>query len=155
MRVDRLLLTLMVFPLVVLPAGAGQFDGKSVQIAAKTFDFLTHKPTGGAKVVVVGKAVDLVAAQSALGKYAVSEGGAGDAAGAFAVFVENEDEARAARKVNANVVTIGADQACVSDGACLIAIETQPKVTIFVSRAVAQASGVEFDPNFKMLITEK
>ncbi len=136
-------------------AAQGPLDAKAIQIVAKTFDFLSHKPARDAKVVVVGGAADLAAARSSLGKMAVSEGAAGDAAGAFAVLVNTPEQARAARAVNGTVLTVGSDVSCVIAGACLTAVETQPKVTIYVSRAVAQATGVEFDPNFKMLITEK
>jgi hypothetical protein len=86
---------------------------------------------------------------------AVAEGGATDVVGAFAVFVNSSEEARAARAVNSGVLTISSDAACVTQAACLLAVETKPRVTITVSRAVAQATGVEFDPNFKMLVTEK
>jgi hypothetical protein len=136
-------------------AQAGPLDAKTIQIVAKTFDFLSHKPAPGAKVVVVAGAADPTAVQAALSKLSVSAGKPADAAGAFAIFVNSPEEAKAARAANASVFTIGGDLACVTSGSCLMAVETQPKVTIYVSRAAAQASGIEFDPNFKMLITEK
>jgi len=136
-------------------AQAAPLDTKTIQIVAKTFDFLSHKPAPGSKVVVVAGAADPSAVQAALSKMTVAAGKTADAAGAFAIIVNTPEEARAARDANANVFTIGGDVGCVTAGSCLMAVETQPKVTIYVSRAVAQASGVEFDPNFKMLITEK
>ncbi len=136
-------------------AGAAPLDAKTIQIVAKTFDFLSHKPAAGSKVVVVAGSADPAQVQTALAKMMVSPGKTADAAGAFAIFVNTPEEAKAARDANASIFTIGGDVGCVTSGSCLMAVETQPKVTIYVSRAVAQASGVEFDPNFKMLITEK
>lgn len=134
---------------------AAPLDAKTIQIVAKTFDFLSHKPAPGSKVVVVAGAADPAAVQAALGKLAVAPGKPADAAGAFAIFVTSPEEAKAARDANSGIFTIGGDVSCVASANCLMAVETQPKVTIYVSRAVAQASGIEFDPNFKMLITEK
>jgi len=136
-------------------ARAAPLDTKTIQIVAKTFDFLSHKPAPGSKVVVTSGAADPAAVQAVLSKMSVSAGKASDAAGAFAIFVSSAEEAKAARDANAAVFTIGPDVGCVNSASCLMAVETQPKVTIYVSRAVAQASGIEFDPNFKMLITEK
>ena len=136
-------------------AFAAALDAKAIQIVANTFDFLYRKPAADSKVVVFHGAADMAAVRSSFATMSVSEGAAGDVAGAFAVFVNTGEEARSARGINGGVLTIGGDVACVTAGACLIAVETQPKVTIYVSRAVAQAAGVEFEPNFKMLVTEK
>ena len=136
-------------------AEAAPMDAKTVQIVAKTFDFLSHKPAPGSKVVVLTGSADPAQVQTVLGKMTVSAGKTGDAPGAFAIFVNTPEEAKAARDANGGIFTIGGDVGCVTSGSCLMVVETQPKVTIYVSRAVAQASGVEFDPNFKMLITEK
>ena len=133
--------TLLAFVTLVFMAGlAGSaeasapanVDPKWVLIVAKALDFVTRKPVPPAKVIVVG-----------------------DAAGAFAIIVNTPEEARAAHAANANVAIIGNNEPCVEVGACLIAVETQPKVSIYVSRAAALAAGIEFDPNFKMMITEK
>lgn len=136
-------------------AEAAALDPKALKVVAKTFDFLVPKPQSQAKVVVVGGAVDLTLARASLANLSIAEGKSSDSAGAFAVFVSTPEEALAARAANAHVLTIGGDVSCVTSGACLMAVEMQPKVTIYVSRAVAQASSVDFDPNFRMLITEK
>ncbi len=136
-------------------AVAAALDAKAVLVVAKTFNFLIKKPAPDAKVIIVGGAADPAATQAALGKMAVSAGAPGDAAGAFAVIVDTPDAAKAAKAANPTVMTIGSEVGCVDSGACVLAVETQPKVTIYVSRAAAQAAGIEFDPNFKMLITEK
>jgi len=141
--------------LAPIGAWAAPLDAKTIQIVAKTFDFLSKKPAPGSKVLVVAGAADPAAVQTALAKMAVSAGKPSEATGAFAIIVNSAEEAKAAHDANANIFTIGPDVGCVTAGSCLMAVETQPKVTIYVSRAVAQASGIEFDPNFKMLITEK
>jgi hypothetical protein len=156
--------TLLAFVTLVFMAGlAGSaeasapanVDPKWVLIVAKALDFVTRKPVPPAKVIVVGDAADLAVARSSFGKMEVAAGTVGDAAGAFAIIVNTPEEARAAHAANANVAIIGNNEPCVEVGACLIAVETQPKVSIYVSRAAALAAGIEFDPNFKMMITEK
>ena len=159
MRVSTVVTALFVTPLFLNVTGAfanaAGLDPKQIQIVTKTFDFLSKKPAANAKVVVVAGSADIATVKSALPTFTVTEGGLHDVAGAFAVIVNTPDEAKEARGINANVLTIGGDVACVTASACLIAVQVQPKVTIFVSHAAAQAAGIEFDPNFKMLITEK
>ncbi len=134
------------------PANAAM-DAKQVQIAAKALGFLAKKPAPGSKIVVVGSAAAVADVTAALPGMSVAAGSAADGASAFAVFVSTAAEATAAK--GAGVVTIGSAVACVDAGACVLAIETQPKVTIYVSKAAATAAGVSFDANFKMMITEK
>lgn len=136
-----------------LSASAAEMDTKQITIAAKALGFTTPKAPAGAKVVVTPGAAPVAAVQSALGSASVTAGDAGAAAGAFAVFVASADEARKAN--GKGTITISNDVACVDAGACVIAVETAPKVTIFVSKAAAGAAGIDFDPNFKMMITEK
>ncbi|MEA1672016.1 hypothetical protein [Nitrospirillum sp. BR 11163] len=132
-------------------AGAAEMDAKQVTIAAKALGFLTAKAPAGAKVVVTAGAAPVAAVQAALPGAAVA---AGDAApGAYAVFVSSAAEGKKA--LAKGTVTVGNDVACVDAGGCVIAVETTPKVTIYVSKAAASAAGVEFDPNFKMMVTEK
>ncbi|TWB24505.1 hypothetical protein FBZ89_101130 [Nitrospirillum amazonense] len=132
-------------------AGAAEMDAKQVTIAAKALGFLTTKAPAGAKVVVTAGAAPVAAVQAALPGAFVA---AGDAApGAYAVFVSSAAEGKKA--LAKGTVTVGNDVACVDAGGCVIAVETTPKVTIYVSKAAASAAGVEFDPNFKMMVTEK
>jgi hypothetical protein len=46
------------------------------------------------------------------------------------------------------------DIAQVKNGSCLMGVRSQPKIQILVNRAAATASGVEFSPIFRMMITE-
>ena len=139
--------------LTATSAGAAEMDTKQVTIAAKALGFATPKAPAGAKVVVTPGAAPVAAVQSALSAASVAAGDAGSAAGAFAVFVASADEAKKAN--GKGTITVGNDIACVEAGACVIAVETVPKVTIYVSKAAAAAAGIDFDPNFKMMITEK
>jgi len=138
---------------LAVPTQAGPMDGKQVTIAAKALSFLATKPPAGAKIVVVGTAAELDDVKKALPAANVVAGGPEVAAGAFAAFVGSTADAQMAKEQG--VVTIGGDIACVEAGACVIAVEVTPKVSIYVSRAAASATGVDFDPNFKMMIVEK
>jgi hypothetical protein len=129
------------------PAGAGM-DPKAVQVAAKAIGFVRPPAQAGAKIAVVGSAATVADVQAALSAYSVS---AGDGTGAFAAFVSSASEAKAA---GAKVLTIGPLN-CVEAGACVLAVETTPKVTIYLSGAAAAAAGLEFDPNFKLMVTNK
>lgn len=130
-------------------------DAKQVQIVAKVFSFLEKKPAAGAGIVITPNSADLAAAKSVLAADKIIEGPAANAGGAFAIFVTSAADAKTASGVNAGILTISDDLGCVEAGACILAIKTQPKVAIYVSRAAASKAGIEFDTSFKMLLTEK
>ncbi|MEO5374864.1 MAG: hypothetical protein H7840_11380 [Alphaproteobacteria bacterium] len=136
-------------------AAAAGMDNRQVRIVAKVFNFLGKRPMPGASVVVVRGAADVAAVKAALAPMMVVEGGAGDAAGAFAVIVNSAAEAIAASRANPRVFTIGPEVGCVDTGACVLVVETQPQVSVYVSRAAASHAGIEFDTSFMMLITER
>lgn len=140
-------------PNIALASGA--LDAKQVQIVAKVFNFLEKKPAAGGTLVILPGSADAAAVKSAFGSLKVVEAGTAEAAGAFAVFVGSTAEAQSAKGRNPNIITISGDVACVNDGVCILAIETQPKVAIYVSRAAASGAGVGFDTSFKMLMTER
>ncbi|MBB6254412.1 hypothetical protein [Nitrospirillum iridis] len=151
MNKNKIVLVFTTLGLWAGAASAAEMDAKQVTIAAKALGFLTVKAPAGAKVVVTAGAAPVAAVQAALPAAAVA---AGDAApGAYAVFVSSAAEGKKA--LAKGTVTVGNEVACVDAGACVIAVETTPKVTIYVSKAAAAAAGVEFDPNFKMMVTEK
>lgn len=54
----------------------------------------------------------------------------------------------------AKAITVGTDKDCVAAGQCVIAVESSPKVQIYVSRAAAQAAGVSFSSAFLILVKE-
>lgn len=135
--------------MVLIPGTAfAGFDAKGAQVAAKAIGFAKPPGAPGAKIAVVGAAAAVADVQAALGGFSVA---AGDGSGAYAAFVSTAAEAKAA---GAKVLTIG-PLACVEAGACVIGIETAPKVTIYLSTAAAAAAGFDFDPNFKLMVTAK
>jgi hypothetical protein len=134
---------------------AGGMDAKQVQIVAKVFNFLEKKPDSGGTLVITPGAADMAAVKSAFASLKVVEAGSAEAAGAFAVFVGSTAEAQSVKGRNPSVITISGDVACVDAGVCILAVATQPKVVIYVSRAAANGAGVGFDTSFKMLMTER
>ncbi len=130
-------------------------DGKQIKIAAKIFNFIANKPAPGAGVVVFSGAADVTALGAALINLRVIEGSATDVASAVAVFVNSSAEAKAASQVNSRILTIGTDVACVDSGACILVVQTIPKVSVYLNRAAAMAAGIDFDTAFKMLVTER
>ena len=135
-----------------MPSG---MDDKQVQIVAKLFYFLETRPTAGAKIVIIGEAAPFPSVKAILKSMTVIEGTTQDAIGAFAAFVSSAEEARAITAINPTTLTITGNTDCVNSGACMIGIETQPKVSIFVSHAKTAGAGINFDSNFKMLIIER
>ena len=134
---------------------AAPMDGKQMQIVSKVFNFLEKKPPEGSIAVVLPGAAEATSARTVLSSLKIIEGDIADTSTAFAVFVNSASEATAAKGQNAHVLTIGPDVACVDAGACVLAIVTQPKLVIYVSRAAAASANIEFDVSFKMLITER
>jgi hypothetical protein len=53
------------------------------------------------------------------------------------------------------IPTICSDPGAVSAGRVVMAIRTQPRVEIYVSRAAASAAGVEFSTAFRLMIQER
>ncbi len=158
MKRRNIYIALLLFGVVGTGAATGlaaAIDAKQAQIVAKVFNFLDKKPADGAIVVVTAGAADVPAVKAALGALKVVEGSAADAKGAFAVFVGSAADAAIAKGANPGVITIGNDVGCVDAGACVLVVQTQPKVSIFVSRAAAASAGIEFDTSFKMLLTER
>ncbi len=139
-------------PSATLAAG---LDVKQVRIAAKVFNFLRNKPVPGARVVVLHGAADVALLAGALGGLVVSEGRVTDVSGALAVFVNSPEEASAAIGINPGILTIGGEVACVDASACIVVVETTPKVAVYLGRKAASRAGIDFDTSFKMLVTER
>jgi hypothetical protein len=138
---------------ITLPAERARagMDNKALQIAAKAIGFAKPAGAAGAKLVVVGGAADTAAVQGALPNFTVTAGSAQDATGAFAAFVSSAAEGKA---IGPKVLLIGPLD-CVEAGVCTIAVETTPKVSIYLSNAAAAAAGIDFEPGFKVLATSK
>jgi hypothetical protein len=158
MKIDRGILAALTIATLVgatpVPVEAGM-DTKQVRIAAKVFSYLHEKPQPGASVVVIAGAADVAALTAALGGLKVSEGSVADAANAVAAFVNSTAEADAARRLNPRLLTIGVDVGCIEASACVIAVETTPKVSVYLSRKAAMSANIDFDTSFRMLVTER
>jgi len=133
---------------------ADGMDAGQLQIAVKVLRFLGRKAQPGATLLVLPGAADLDQVKAVLSSLTVVEGGAGSAAGAYAVFVNSASEAQEVTKANPAAVTVSGDIGCVNAGSCVMAIQTTPKVSIHASGVAAAKAGIVFDPVFKMLITE-
>jgi hypothetical protein len=168
----------------LLPAGSmilalaapmvGHADpAKDLAVAGRALTFLENGPTGRAVLGVVfdpakpGSVAEKNAIMAALGAgyaagavtltgKAIEASAVGGASGVAALYVTTGvsygpvGTAGKAKKL----VTIGSDPACVSSGACVMGVSTDPKVDITVNRAAAAAVGATFKAAFRMMIKE-
>lgn len=123
-------------------------ETKGVLVAARALNFAKPPPPAGAKITVTEGAAKLADVAGALSAFSVV---AGNGVGAYAAFVASTAEAKAA---GPKVLTIGPLD-CVEAGACVLSVETSPKVVIYLSNAAAAAAGVDFDSNFKLMVQAK
>ncbi len=153
---------------------AAQDVGQELQVAGRALGFLESAPSGGVALAVV---FDPSIPESVAGKDAAMAalgGGlalgsltlnpvevpigslAGTSAGALYVTpgMAAHFDAVASRAAAEGIVSIGAELACVEAGACVMGVETQPKVRVVVSQAAASASGIAFKSAFRMMIRE-
>jgi hypothetical protein len=159
--------------LTATPASAAD-EAKVVEIAARALSFLEPAPSGAAPLAVVfDPAVPASVAQKdavmgalaggvtvgslSLKPTAVAIGEIGSATGPALFLTTGLDpnfDKVAAAVAGKQVVTIGADTACVSSGKCVLGVETQPKVQVLVNAAAAKAAGVSFKSAFRMMVKE-
>ena len=52
------------------------------------------------------------------------------------------------------VLTVSSDRSCVEADACVISVQSQPKVKIYVSRTASGLADIQFQQAFRMMITE-
>jgi hypothetical protein len=155
------------------PAKA-ETTAKDIQVMLKTIGFLTSKPRGAVTVAVIfdpanaesrkdgesikafldaasGLAIVPVAKLVGLDQLNGVDGPAAViAAGVAGPGLDAVIEAVKGR----NVLTISTDPACARTGKCVMSIHAEPSVEILFNAAAARASGVEFLPNFRMMITQ-
>jgi hypothetical protein len=151
-------------------AAAAPMTGKDLQIIAKTLGFLDPAPAGGVVAVVYTDAAskaDADAVVSSFGSGLASAGGTitakaadaaslGDGSAYIGIILADgvsSDAANAAAKAH-HIPCITANLALVQSGACIVAVQSDPKVSITVNHAAAQAAGVGFASAFAMLIHE-
>ena len=156
----------VIFP---LPAQA-EFATKDAQVMARVLGFMDQPPPATVNLGIVYDAGTQKQAEALMAQL-----GSGLAAGKFTLvpsLVKIGDVGSA--NVNAFVLMSGVggaakmaditkskkipcftgDRAEVSSGACLVGINTDPKVEILLNKALAASSGISFGAAFKMMITE-
>lgn len=137
----------------------------------KVIGFLTTKPSGNFPVAVafepsnpaskqdadaVKAALDGVAAgpQAKLVPVDQLSGFDGVAAVVAAGTSPAGQDAVAAALKGRKVLSLSTDAACAKQGKCVVSIASEPKVEILFNAAAAQGAGVDFLPNFRMMITQ-
>jgi len=143
-------------------------DAKDLQVIGRALSFVEGGATGDITVAVVYDDGSKAEAESVValmdggikaGKVnmsaklvAVSDlGSAGDAA---AIFVPSGMASHYEAIKGSGKLTATTDKACVQDGACVVFVQSSPKVEILVSQAAAAASSVSFAAAFRMMIKE-
>ncbi len=151
-------------------ANAAPLSAKDVQIVAKALGFLDPAPPGGVVAVVYSNAATKADADAIVGNFGgglASSGGTvtakavdvaalGDGSGYVAIILADgvsTPTANAAAKAH-KIPCITADTALVQSGGCTMAVQSDPKVSITVNHAAAQAAGISFASAFAMLIHE-
>jgi len=154
---------------VAAPANA-EFAAKDAQVMARVMGFMDQPPPASVKLGIVYDAGNQKQAEALMAQL-----GGSLAAGKFTLvptLVKIGDVASA--NVNAVVLMAGTggaanvaaitkskkipcftgDRALVQSGACLVGINTDPKVEILLNKNLAASSGISFGAAFKMMITE-
>ena len=151
------------------PANA-EFAAKDAQVMARVMGFMDQPPPATAKLGIVYDAGTQKQAEALMAQL-----GSSFAAGKFTLvpmLVKIGDVGGA--NVDAVILMAGVgggakvaevtkskklpcftgDRALVSSGACLVCINTDPKVEILLNKGLAASSGITFGAAFKMMITE-
>lgn len=157
-------------------AAWAETGAKDVQVAAKTFGFLTPPLADTVKVAIVFDAAnadsrkDADALKGILGNglqigaatlvpvmvpLAQLDGGLDDARAVFVTAGQSPQHDRifAATKAK-KLLSISTDISCVQSARCVMGVKSEPKVEILVNKAAAEASSVSFAPAFRMMISE-
>jgi hypothetical protein len=154
------------------PAASASLSARDVQIVAKILGFLDPPPAGGV-VAVIYAAHDAASKRDAeaiagmfggglasgggvLRARTVAAGALGDGGGYAAIILAAgaEREGGAVAGVH-GVLSITAADALVRSGRCVMAVHSQPRVDITISRMAARAAGVNFTAAFGMLVHEE
>ena len=151
-------------------AMAAPMSAKDVQIIAKALGFLDPAPAGGMVAVVYSDAASKADADGVVTSFgaglpsaggtitakAVDVAALGDGGGYIAIILADgvsSDAANAAAKAH-RIPCITANLALVQSGGCVMSVQSEPKVSITVNHAAAQAAGIGFASAFAMLIHE-
>jgi hypothetical protein len=171
--------TILVAFALASPAGShavAEPGAHDLRLMAQSMGFLLRPPTGTREVGIVYPAGSVVGQAEA--ERIKAAFGAGLQAGpltlvprlltvAEAVHEEQaaallltdaalpQANALAAAIAGKGMLTIASDPAVVTNGEAVMAVRSEPRVEIYVSRAAAQTAGVEFSTAFRMMIQER
>jgi len=163
-------LTALLCSFVVAAPANAEFAAKDAQVMARVMGFMDQPPPATVKLGIVYDAGTQKQAEALMAQL-----GGGLAAGKFTLvptLVKIGDVGGA--NVNAVVLMAGVggaakvaeitkgkkipcftgDVSQVKSGACLVGINTDPKVEILLNKGLAASSGISFGAAFKMMITE-
>jgi hypothetical protein len=156
------------------PGAAADVTSKDIQVLGRSLGFIDNLPAGDLKLAIVfDPSIPQSAQEADAVKKAVGDGlkagahvftplmvpieslsGTGPVGAVFLTSGLGAVAAKVASVAKDRKIACGTiDIAQVQNGQCMLGIKTDPKVEIIVSKAVAEASGITFDPAFKMLIT--
>ena len=151
-------------------SSAASLSGKDLQIIAKAIGFLDPPPPGGVVAVVYSDAASKADADEIVAGFggglassggtvtakSVDAGALGSGSGYVAIILASgaaTDAVSSASKAH-RIPCVTGSTALVQSGACVMAVQSQPKVSITVSHSAAQAAGIAFSSAFAMLIHE-
>lgn len=147
---------------------ASATDAKDLQVIGRALSFVEGGATGDITVAVVYDDASKAEAESVaalmdggikagkvkMSAQLVSVADLGSASGAAAIFVPSGMSAHYGALKGAGKLTATTDEACVQAGACVVYVQSAPKVEILVSQAAAAASSISFAAAFRMMIKE-
>ena len=149
---------------------AASLSGKDLQIIAKAIGFLDPAPAGGvvavvysdpasksdADEIVAGFGGGLASSGGTVTAKAVAAGALGEGSGYIALILASGTATNAVSSVAKlhRIPCVTGSTALVQSGACIMAVQSQPKVSITVNHSAAQAAGIGFASAFAMLIHE-
>ncbi|GAB4155187.1 MAG: hypothetical protein Tsb0016_27190 [Sphingomonadales bacterium] len=158
-----------------LPAQA-ETSARDVEVAARAVAFLASKPSGAQPTAIVYDPDNAESAADAQALQAILSGGVnagkvtlsapkmvavGDLAGlsgmqvAFIAQGTNAHHAAIAQAAAAEkILTMSADLDCVRANHCVVGVQGQPSVEIYISKQASQASGQAFSSAFLMMAKE-
>lgn len=159
-----------------LQPAAAETTARDVEVAARAVAFLASKPTGEQPTAIVYDPANAESQADADALKAILSGGVnagkvtlgapklvavgdlGGLAGMQVAFVAkgtgSHHAAIAAAAAAQKTLTMSADLECVRSGSCVVGIQGQPNVEIYISKQASQASGQEFSSAFLMMAKE-
>lgn len=150
-----------------------QMTGNTVEVGGRVASFLQPKLAGPVTAAIIYEPGDEVSEREArtierelavggkvgalsLRPRRVSANALGDLAGVKIAFVTRGTNYRqiAAAVAARSILTISSDLACTRAGFCAVAIQSSPRVQIYVSREACAAARLRFSAAFLMLVRE-